>query len=996
MDGFHDTLAVSYHHDLVQACGVQQCVSLADGLAQVGNGVGVRADGDQLSAPIGVQLQKLQGGKGNAQPLPKGGNVDLQGNISLDEGVVNGYDLVVVRLEIKILSCGYGVAMHIGHVAQGGDAVKAADLKGLVQGAVEELSDQPVAHVTNGDSIEVVVIEKTVVIANLNGEDFKSLALLQEALNLADEAELVFYVSMQDGESITITCPATINTNGCTVNYNVDKYAFDVTETMDGGKVTGVTIVKNNKTGMVKVNLSVGGNTYNVHTSEALAFGTNIEDYLHHQGMLSGTFVVDGIVWYGATWDVAPSGYVDTTDTITYTATATQSSTADYVYIDSNGTLHEMSKEEVQAADTDVIMSWFTQNGDSTLVLNEDWNIKSATSISAASSGVKNVYLNGHTISAPGNTGNHTWVLSGTSDYNIYGAGTMNFTKNTATHAIFFANYDYTGTITLSGITLNTSQVIATLRSGNLVIKNSEVNAFTNNTLTGLFTLGEDYTNTTSGVRGYSYNPMSLTLLDSDITFRYSDIRNTYTDRQNGGKVTPLIYHKVVDGDGATDPTTSVAIEGCHIVAQGALVQADGYNAEAGAADAYTRSNLKVYINDSTIIAKQFTKGEIRLGTVVFYDDIKTNITSTEGISFNTELIKANTGDGLAEILYTSKSYATVTWSDGVTEFWAAGSLPVRATCPFDNTTFVNAGETKKLTKGSAVSFSFLANLTLANTIGFNLYIPTSEQITAVYMDGKLITAGDKITPVENAGNVDCYNYTLNLPAHEAGKTFSILILLKDGRQVTRTTSVAHYAQSLKKANSDVNSNWLTTDAAVKAKALLSASLGYIEHATMYAGYNVNNMLKLSTLLKACGTSTRTPSGTVADTSALADYISGVQLNVADTVRFRFNLKTDATVSFEVIDDAGRWGARDAIVGDGYVELSLRAYELNKDIRITIDGKSCTYNLYTYYNALQTLMSNAGDTGVKFEYNAALRFVQQLYTYAAITDEQFYYYNPTN
>ena len=846
--------------------------------------------------------------------------------------------------------------------------------------------------ITDGDSVEVVVIEKTVVIANLNGEDFKSLNLLQEALNLADEAELVFYVSMEADESITITCPANIVTNGCTVNYDVDEYAFDVTKTTEGGEVTEISIVKNNKTGMIKVNLSAGGNTYNVHTSEALAFGTDIEDYLHHHGVLSGTFVIDGTVWYDATWDVTPSGYVDSTDTVTYTATATKSSNADFVYVDASGTLHEMSKEEVAASDSDVIMSWFAESGDSTIVLNDDWNIKTVSgTVAAASSGVKNIYLNGNTIRATNNTADHTWVIGGTADYNFFGSGTIDMTKNIS-GSVFFANYNYTGTVTFSGITLNTSHVFINLRGGNAVVKNCEVNAFTNNSVPGLFILGEDNQDKENE---YSTNPMSLTLVDSDITFRYSDIRNTYTDRKDSGKNIALFYHKIVDR-GDNDPISTVVVDGCNIVAQGALLQANAYNSNVGAEDAYKRSNLKLYINDSTIIAKQLALGDLRRESIIFYDDIRTNITAVDGVSFNVELIKANTGDGLAEILYTSHDYATVTWSDGVTEFWAAGSLPVRATCPFDNTTFVNAGETKKLTKGSAVSFSFLANLTLANTIGFNLYIPTSEQITAVYMDGKLITAGDKITPVENAGNVDCYNYTLNLPAHEAGKTFSILIILKDGRQVTRTTSVGHYALSLKKANSDVNSNWLTTDAAVKAKALLSASLGYIEHATMYAGYNVNNMLKLSTVLAACGTSTRTPSGTVADTSALADYISGVQLNIADTVRFRFNLKTNSTVSFEVIDDAGRWGARDAIVGDGYVELSLRAYELNKDIRITIDGKSCTYNLYTYYNALQTLMNNAGDTGVKFEYNAALRFVQQLYTYAAITDEQFYYYNPTN
>ncbi|MBQ8371338.1 MAG: hypothetical protein IJX38_00145 [Clostridia bacterium] len=853
-----------------------------------------------------------------------------------------------------------------------------------IDGAVTAPEDESIYVVnTAGDTTQVVVIGNTELILNLNGVDYTAadLAEVQTLLDLADEAVAIeFYAT--PASALHITSAATIETNGLTGLYYLDEYGF--TESVSG---TVVTIAADTRVGTVTVNVYVNGTTYTQHISEPLPYGTNINDYLRGKGMLSGTFVIDGTVWTASTYDVTfddANPFYVSSSSVTYTATPTKSSSADYVYVDASGNLNEAYVTDENVATT--LAGWFAQSGNSTLVLNADWALAHTSgSASTAYSGVKNIYLNGHTISLDTNTKSHVWAISGSADYNFYGDGALNFVKNTNTQGIFFANWKYSGTITFSGVTINTSYAIGQLRDGNMVLKDCKVNSFISNTgLSGLISLGEDYNN------NYTSAPQTLVITGCEIIHRYSDVTNRYKDR---AKDIPLVSHKVVQL--TDDQETTVIIDNSYIRAQGSIVRADSYNTATGDANAYLDSNMKLFINDSTIIAKAAYAGNIKAGSIIFYDDIKTNLDDTKGVSFASELLKAKTSDGLASILYTSHDYATVTWSDGETELWAGGSLPSREVTRYDNTDFVNAGEVKTFTAtASSLSFSLLGNLTLSDTIGFNIYIPETVQVSAVYMDGRLVQPMDETTYVTKA-NAMCYCYSIDLAPQEAAKTFTVMIVLADGTRITRPTSVGQYAENLVKTSTKGGdgSTWLSTDAAVQARVLLGAVIGYIEQATMYAGYNVE-IVRCSTILTKAGMTVKTPTGTVHDTSALSDYISGAQINISDTVRFRFNLKDGvdpSSILFEIVDDAGKRGAREAILGDGWVELSLRAFELNKDITITVDGKSANYNLYTYYTALQAMTGTS--SADQYENTSALRLIQQLYTYAAITDEQLANYN---
>ena len=147
LDALQDSLSVLYGDYLVEAHRLQNGVALADGLTQILGGVGIRADGNEAATAVLVELQKLHGGHGDPQPLPEGGDVDLHGHVAADQLVVDGGDLVVVGLEVQLFARQSDVAVHVGQVSQGGDALELDHLQRFVQRAVKELLDEAVAHV---------------------------------------------------------------------------------------------------------------------------------------------------------------------------------------------------------------------------------------------------------------------------------------------------------------------------------------------------------------------------------------------------------------------------------------------------------------------------------------------------------------------------------------------------------------------------------------------------------------------------------------------------------------------------------------------------------------------------------------------------------------------------------------------------------------------------------------------------------------------------------
>ena len=888
----------------------------------------------------------------------------------------------------------------------------------------------------NEDGVTTVInMGLTDKLATVNDTDFSigEEDAVQAAVDAADSVTVEFYNIPT--KAISICCRATIDSNDLVDSANISKlFTTDINNYVVTANGSNYTIMEQIRRGTVEVRVvtNKNGSVETLATfKETADFGTDIAELLTEKGLMNGVFVINGTEVNLTSWDVTPSGKIEKEDSngtsaYIYTATVdTENSkeiTKKFAYV-SGGVITESDSESD-------VRSWFSASGEGTIILNSDITFNNATYNAVNVSGdIKNVYLNGHTIDfetlgkstdtsgVESGAGCHGFNLVNTAvKLNIHGEGNIDYMNYQFTQSLFFCNYSFTGKISLESVDITSSGNLATMRGGNLAMTECTVDAYLVNSAS-LFHLGEQY-------NGHTTNYISLDLRSCDFSVRHRTstevplIRNitvTYTGNPSGSN------YAVGDSLGK-DTTRTVIIDGCNIKC-GTLIQANegaGWN---------TMSELEVYVNDSKIAVSALLKGgSVHPGSVLFYDNVRVSDDNQQCIAFATNLAAAKTSDGIYKVLYTSTDYVNIKWSNGETDIWATGSTPTNGSCRYDYITVDGLGVNQAETTYSATSnypFKLFTNLTLSDVIGFNVYIPnTLKNGTAVstsdvklYIDGHLISANNFVGTstvresfvyqAKNNGFGDgyCYDYTYTFKPQDAAKTFTIVIVYKNTSVMSRTISVGDYILTLASDSSLSQKN----------KDLLKAAIAYIETATTYAGSYVN-LDKITAAKSKLGTLSVAPaaptlpgvshSGTASD---LSSYISGVQINVRGNCAFRFNLADGANASnfkFYVVNDAGdAYEAVDAskvTVGDGYIDLSLRAYEMARSIKIEyVDGGVTNYRLYSlydYYTALSTLANSYGSiilngtdtgfmTGEGFELTAAKKLVETIYTYASTCDK---------
>ena len=868
--------------------------------------------------------------------------------------------------------------------------------------------------VAEGTNVSTVInLTGTTVVAVMNGVQYlaNQIAELQAAVTASNEVTISFY--SVPSTPIKITSVANIKTNGILNDgttqdelFTTDEINFVISKIDSIGAEYDYTIIKKIRTATVEVRVVKDGTTISTVKVDG-DFGTDIAELLTNKGLMSGVFVVNGEQLNVTNWDVTPSGIINkenngSESAYVYTATVDNSKsitvTEKYAYVTASGITQSNSESDVR--------NWFSDGGNGTIVFFDDLTVTTASSITLNGSG-KSVQLNGHSINfetmmlnSQGNVeGIHGFVPGDNATVNFYGDGTINYLTNAGTEALLFTNYTFAGTITFNNITINASSSIARLRGGNAEFNGCDINSY-NYSSTKMFELGEQYNSGASAI------PMTLILKNCDIDFRY----------YNTSKVYPVINSKIVTSH--TDPERTVIIFGCNIKTQGALVAAYECADSDETPNAYLQSNLKVYVSESSIMAKSITTGTIKANSIYFCDDVRTNVVSTANITFANDILATKVSDGLYHVLYTSHDYATITWSDGVTEHWASGSTPNSYEHRFDGITAGGLTEDQNKVSynstGSSFPFGLLANLTLSDRIGFNVYVPTtlkngtsvSTSDVKIYLDGKEISANcypgtstvrtSIVAAATGYGDGYCYDYTLTLAPQEAAKSFTIVIVY-GGQCVSRTVSVADYATSL--INKGTNE---------KNLALLSVTLAYIEEATKFAGYTVD-MSKIKSLRSTLGTKTATiqapvdPEITHGETEAdFSKYFAGVQLNVKESGAFRFRLADGVSADgfkFYIANDKNDgYELREhkviTVNNEIYLELSLRAFEMARSIKIVNGGEYDLYSLYQCYNATKTMANETIDVqgkaytaGKTYEYKAALTLIETMYHYASICDK---------
>ncbi len=812
-------------------------------------------------------------------------------------------------------------------------------------------------------------------IALIDGVEYFSISDMEAVLVGTDVKNIEFL--HVPTEPVSVNCPALVETHYLAdASELVAPMSVYTTYKNESGSIVSVAEASGNTTVSVTVTLP-DESSVTVFT-ELLSIGADIQEALTDAGILCDTVIAaNGKVFINVVWDDGTPSGAATVAPMTFSCTA-ELSTAAYIGINKNGAVTEIdSADDALNYYLYYHASYNGSSADSTfyLILNSDIVIKRDTvsDTSLKSLGITNVYLNGYTMSWDASSGaDRIFLFNSTNQaqYNFYGSGTMDFSTfvSASSNAIFSGTgYAYNCTATLKNIDIKAGHTLGYLYSGHLVFENCNIDCYVSAGYhIGMFRIGEPSTN--------FVNPVSLSLIDSKVNYRFNEIVDYYV---SGGTGAPIIAVGFYNNASAENGETRIYIDGCEIVGKSSLISTHAIsNPNMSYAD------LKVYINNSKIHVSELSKVSLDKGTIVFYDDVMCNISDISGVGKVVGLIGANTDNSMYPILYTSTNYSTVVWSDGTVEYWAAGSVPTRGACPFDSVASiagdggVKPGETYELeaTITSTPSFGFYCNITLADYIGFNVYIPTSQSVKAVYMDG-IATESVGEFNILNIGS--CYCYMVKLAPQDSLRTISVVIELTDGSVLTRNTSIVDYANKLLDSTSGAPTE--------KNKALLSVMFSYIQQAVMYTGYTVD-MTDVDTIFAQVGKTSLTVSGTEYDTTSLQEYFTGAQIDVRDTCTFRFNINKDdsgnykdaSLFSFTVGGSEAQYSANGT-----YILLSLRAFDMNKDIEISYDGAVIgTYNLYTYYTKLVALQGS--DTSTALEAKQAVKLINTLWTYSEI------------
>jgi hypothetical protein len=380
------------------------------------------------------------------------------------------------------------------------------------------------------------------------------------------------------------------------------------------------------------------------------------------------------------------------------------------------------------------------------------------------------------------------------------------------------------------------------------------------------------------------------------------------------------------------DPNSVINITGSTLIAEGGIFESlqdgNGYTTS-------TTSNLVINIEDSTLIAQSLawtlgagTEYGFR-ATINFVDNVKVNSNMTNlNCANKADLVLVKSNDHAANVLYSSE-YATVTWANGTTEYWADGSVPVNAEIPFAKVAKVEAGKSYTFDQAyGAAPFALKGNLTLGANLGFNLYIPAESDLQSVEVNGVELEGVEKAID----GNL-YYCYTVELTALEAVSAFDVVFTLANGDVIARTLSVAAYANIVYAQDPG-------------ASEVTSATLKYIVASAKYFGYYADASAINALLAANPATGVSLPTSSSADTSGLNGIITSAQLNIQSTLKFRFNLADG--VDGNDVEVTVNGVAQNVEIHSAYVEVELRAYEMGEMMTISVNGKSGTFDLAYY------------------------------------------------
>nr|MBQ8890178.1 hypothetical protein [Clostridia bacterium] len=713
--------------------------------------------------------------------------------------------------------------------------------------------------------------------ASVDGATVHSVAALQEALSggyTTKNVEILRYFRT----AITVATPATIVTHNLGVTIN----AAEGYEASDDGK------------GTITVKLGEGEGTVTVYVGDekiievTLSFGTDLAEYLKaNNAYLANAQVIasdSGKVYKNATWDVTPTTVG--AEEMVFNVTATEA-TEDVLFFTPAGAVSDPgSVESALSAYYDVDM-----------VFNADYELTS-TGFNLRNN--KNIYLAGHTLSFPaGATSDHHFVVSGDAGHVTFIGGRIEDKVHTDTYSIFyFYNNPTDGEVKFVDTEVFTVARIACIRNGGTItLENSSINVL------------EHYRGSAFEIdEGSAENKCVVNLINSTVRYNHSLTGNARSFVNINGTA---VAHEL-------------NISGCDISMDftSALITA-------------TNPAAKITIDNTQLNVMNLLSSDTTT-PVVFGENVVSAVSLTDVGTFGDGVVEVKSGVPGLPYAYTAE-YATVNWSNGEQEKWAAGTYPVNPFCQTDGITKVEAGQTYTF-EAEDVELGLKANVTLNTNLVFNLYIPTTCEINSVVIGGVEYSVAN--APIVSAKYVECYHFEYELAPYRAAAHFSMVVTLADGTTVGRDISFVEYAELVLEAYASDT----------KSTNLVKAILNYIAVAQESMGVYNDGYEATRDFEDPAATEV---TGAVNNVGALSSYITSSALDLSAAPKWVFKLAEGVTgedITFAV----GGTEYTAVVVGNTLV-LELPAYDMLDTITITAGEAEGEYNFAAYYAELKTL-----------------------------------------
>ena len=788
-------------------------------------------------------------------------------------------------------------------------------------------------------------------IAITGGKYIYDIASLQAAIDSSADVALLRDCPAE----ITVSAPVSINTNGYKLDFSTDSCILDVDGDVyrfENGSIT-VTWHINSTSSYTEYYTKSTIATFKYSNANVGKITETIKNYA--DGGVGFEYFTTGWAKSENGTYLADEEMLVTKDNCEFWLVNNKPLECMFVIVSNNGTVTAYNNEARLRTELS------SNNTNQRVVLCSDVEVLNTSAIGTASGG-KNLYLNGYTLKHAQNDVHMFHYNAGSGNFNIYGPGNLvsDGSRTIFTSAAPQVKNDYG--IKMRNVIITTNVQLADLRAGQHEFINCVINHIPSTSKTFLTLWDRNGVPTTGGtVNGNGSNSSPVVGTSTNL------ITVTFTGCN------------IVAGNTGTSAlisfTNGTYSEVCFVDSS---VSTKGVILESKYASTYNPEVRVWFSGSSSVNAKAISAVDTQVyNNVKFNDGVATNLALDTAYIPTDARLTANYHPAL--IYKVATDYALVKWLDlnGEAlheEYVAVGMTPKLQNSSVTeylkqistetaiytyNTTKVASAGTISLPPVLQSNSSLLQGMDLTVDFALEIYVPKDQlenEISSVIIDGVTIAITAYTVSDVNGASYYKYRITRINPAN-AGKLHTVQISYNDGTVKDLEISVISYLEGLLAVSKKDNE-----------KILAVKIIKYLKSAYIYAGNNASpDMLIIQSILDnyrkydiLYGSFENESVGTV----SIKNAVSGAKLYLSASTRFRFTLNTSYSGKIDV-EYLGVKKTYDVVNGscDGlnYIQVELPVTELASDVIITVSNQSVTYNINSYYTALNTTDSTLAD-----------------------------------